>query len=126
MHAFDLREREREREKVNGEMSRKRDKIIILRNENFSKNKKAKKKSGIACTQALDTRQKIRNRLEKKMRTCAVFSGMNPLCETFLNVLNDCIECKDSKDPRVCIHSTVFLITLRTDEKYSVSLRLVL
>ena len=40
MHAFDLRERERE--KVNGEMSRKRDTIIILRNENFQRIKKQK------------------------------------------------------------------------------------
>ena len=70
MHAFDLRERDGE--KVNGEMSRKRDTIIILRNEKFSKNKKAKKKSGIACTPALDNRQKIRNRLEKNADVCCL------------------------------------------------------
>ena len=59
------------------------------------------------------------------MRTCAVFSGMNHLRDTFLNVLNDCIECKASKELRVYLHSAVFLITLRTDEKYSLSLLLV-
>ena len=69
---------------------------------------------------------KDKKQVGEKMQTCAVFSGMNPLREIFLNVLNDCIECKASKELRVYLHSTVFLITLRTDEKYSVSLRLVL
>ena len=69
---------------------------------------------------------KDKKQVGEKNAVGAVFSGMNPLRETFLNVLNDCIECKDSKELRVYLHSTVFLITLRTDEKYSVSLRLVL
>ena len=43
---------------------------------------------------------KDKKQVGEKNAVGAVFSGMNPLRETFLNVLNDCIECKDSKELR--------------------------